>query len=168
MKEVLLRPERCVGCKSCELACVVVHSASLSLVGTLSEPSPPAKRIYAGIWEGRKFALNCRHCEYPLSMQVCPTGALSKDKITGIVAHNTALCIGCGMCQVSCPFGIISHPADSKTIVKCDRCPDRAVPACVEACHTQALLFADNEEYMKDKRSAVARQMLTTERAAAQ
>lgn len=167
MKEVLLRPERCVGCKSCELACAVAHSSSQTLLGAINESPLPVKRIYAGIWEGRKYALNCRHCEYPLCMQVCPTGALSKESGTGIVAHNTELCIGCGMCQVSCPFGIISHPAYSKTIVKCDRCPGRELPACVEACHTQALLFADNSEYMQARRSATARQMLNPEKSAA-
>ncbi len=168
MKEVLLRPERCVGCKSCELACVVTHSVSKSLLGAISETNPPTKLIFTGVWEGKKFALNCRHCEYPLCLQVCPTSALLKEKESGIVSHNQELCIGCGMCQISCPFGIISQRANSKTIVKCDRCPDLNIPACVEACPTQALLFLEPDEVMQWKRNSVAQQIFGQERQAVQ
>jgi Fe-S-cluster-containing hydrogenase component 2 len=45
---------------------------------------------------------------------------------------------------MACPFGVIQVSRQSPFIVKCDRCPDRAIPACVEACHTHALQLEDD------------------------
>jgi carbon-monoxide dehydrogenase iron sulfur subunit len=159
MKEVLIKPERCVGCKSCELACAVAHSRSRTLAGALTEKPAPRKRIYASQWESRKFPLNCRHCEEPLCVRVCPTGSMSKDRDTGVVSHQTALCLGCGMCELACPFGVIGRQAQGNIIVKCDRCPELEVPACVTACPTRALLFAEAGEILKSKREAVGEQL---------
>ena len=33
MKTVIVRPERCVGCLQCRLACAVEHSATKNLAG---------------------------------------------------------------------------------------------------------------------------------------
>lgn len=39
MKELLIQPEHCLGCRSCELACAVTHSNSKNLLLSLSEIS---------------------------------------------------------------------------------------------------------------------------------
>lgn len=161
LKEVFVRQERCLGCKSCELACAVAHSRSGSLFASLGESQNPRKRIYADYWQGRNFIINCRHCEEPLCARVCPTHALSKDLASGKVMQADERCIGCGMCQLACPFGVISRYLESKKTVKCDGCPDREIPACVGACPTRALLYVDSEALMQGKRQAVAQQLLT-------
>lgn len=159
VKEVLIKPEFCVGCKSCEIACAIEHSVSKTLFGALAEKPSPRKRVYACEWEGRKFPLNCRHCEEPFCARVCPTGALSKDPETGIVSHQSSKCIGCGMCELACPFGVIGRQALGSIIVKCDRCPDLEVPACVTACPTGALVFTEASEIWKVKRQSLGEQL---------
>ena len=36
--------------------------------------------------------------------------------------------------------------------LKCDLCPDRKVPACVEACPTGAIVFASGDEFAQQSR----------------
>jgi len=160
LKEVFVRQERCLGCKSCELACAVAHSRSGNLFASLGESQSPRKRIYADYWQGSNFIINCRHCEEPLCARVCPTHAICKDSASGKVVQAYERCIGCGMCQLACPFGVISRYLESKKTVKCDGCPDRETPACVVACPTRALLYVDSEELMQGKRQVVAQQLL--------
>lgn len=165
MKEVIVKQERCLGCKSCELACAVAHSLAGNLFACLSESPAPRKRIYTSSWQGRNFVINCRHCDEPLCARVCPTHAISKDPASGKVVQAAVRCIGCGMCQLACPFGVISRCLESKKTVKCDGCPDRKLPACVSACPTRALLYVDSEELMREKRLAVAQQLLAQDSA---
>jgi len=76
-------------------------------------------------------------------------------------------CIGCWMCVVACPYGLVGRDAERKVAIKCDReCVDeRGVPACVRACPTHALVFATVEEYdMIRRREFVAREISTVGR----
>jgi carbon-monoxide dehydrogenase iron sulfur subunit len=50
------------------------------------------------------------------------------------------------MCIMACPFGAIKRDPAAKIIVKCDMCPDREIPACVEACKTNAIEVVEVEE----------------------
>ena len=36
--------------------------------------------------------------------------------------------------------------------VKCDLCPDRPIPACVEACPTGAILFVEGDDFSHEAR----------------
>lgn len=159
MKEVFIKPELCMGCKSCEIACAVAHSTTNNLFAAVFEPDPPRKRVFACEAADKKIALQCRHCEEPFCVKVCPTQALTKDKESGLVLHRAERCIGCGMCQMACPFGLISRRANSKVIVKCDLCPDLDSPACVEACPTKALFVGDAGEVMNIKRKSLVKQL---------
>jgi carbon-monoxide dehydrogenase iron sulfur subunit len=64
------------------------------------------------------------------------------------------------MCAMVCQFGAISAHPRTGIAVKCDFCPDRLkrglTPACVEACPTQALLYGEEEDLSRAKRSASA------------
>jgi carbon-monoxide dehydrogenase iron sulfur subunit len=87
MKEVFVRLDRCLGCKSCEMACAVEHSAGKSLISAISEKPGPVRRVYVEMAEGQKMPLVCRHCEdapcvrcknldIPACVAACPTGTL--------------------------------------------------------------------------------------------
>ena len=156
MREVYVNVNRCLGCKSCEIACAVAHSASQSLFGAVFEPVPPRKRIYVQAVEQRSVPVNCRHCEEAACVKVCPTGAMQKNAATGVVSHDRARCIGCGFCEMSCPFGVINRYPESKIVAKCDLCPGLETPACVRACPTSAILFITSQEAQQKRRQLAA------------
>lgn len=157
---VFIDPTRCVGCRSCELACAVVHSQSKELFTAIKEYPKPKTRIrVVYLWDlGLPSPLNCRHCEQAPCIQVCPTRALERDA-DGAVILDPLKCIGCLTCAVACPFGIPEIDMYNKIMVKCDLCPDHRMagrpPACVEACPTGALMFGTVTEVMKKRKEAV-------------
>jgi len=161
MKELLIRNERCLGCRSCELACAVEHSQSRNLLGAISESPRPRYRVHVTSRGGDCLPLQCRNCEEAACLDACLSGALQRDE-RGIVVCDTALCVGCFMCVMVCPFGIITVAEPERRIVKCDRCPERAEPACVSACPTGALIYQEIDTAARERRSAVLERLKGT------
>ncbi|MBW1974584.1 MAG: 4Fe-4S dicluster domain-containing protein [Deltaproteobacteria bacterium] len=147
MKEIFVRLDRCIGCRSCELACAVEHSQAKKLELAIHETPKPKRRVYVEYIAGRKIPFLCRHCEDAPCVKACRTGALSQDPVTRVVTHDPKKCIGCWMCAMVCPYGVIGEEAERRIAVKCDRCPDREIPACVEACRTNALVYTEENEF---------------------
>ena len=94
--------------------------------------------------EGGKinFAVSCRHCEDPLCVKSCITGALKKED--GIITINQDKCVGCYTCILSCPYGAIM-PSNSGVVQKCELCTKNSCgePACVKACPNKAIVFEE-------------------------
>jgi anaerobic carbon-monoxide dehydrogenase iron sulfur subunit len=64
MKTVVVRPERCVGCHQCALACAVAHSSAQTLAEAITLVPSPASRIHLGAGPaGEAFPNRCRHCD---------------------------------------------------------------------------------------------------------
>jgi len=165
MKKVQINYERCIGCKHCEIACIIEHSSSKELFSCIEEQPYPKRFINVEVSDMQTYPVNCRHCDFPLCMNICPVSAIRKEK-DGTVLIEPSSCIGCGMCAMACPFGVIKYtvleaPAKTKrtVAVKCDGCRDRVkmgrLPACVEACKTGALSYESIEEYESKKRKEV-------------
>lgn len=152
MQEILVKLDRCLGCKSCELACAVEHSETGELFSAIFEASPPVARVFVEAGEEFNFPLQCRHCEDPRCVKGCISGALYRDDATGLVHHDQERCVGCWMCVMTCPFGVITQDRLQKVALKCDRCPDRDVPACVRACPTKAMTMEEVPAYLKGQR----------------
>jgi len=108
----------------------------------------------------------CNHCDNPPCVRVCPTGATFKRE-DGIVEMDMHRCIGCRYCVAACPYGSRSfnwrdpRPFIEKTdpdfptrmrgvVEKCNFCAERLargrMPACVEACKENCLVFGDLED----------------------
>ena len=151
MKELLIRAERCLGCRSCELACAVEHSTGKNLLAAIQENPKPQYRVHVTSDGKSALPLQCRNCEDAPCLSACLTGALQRDA-RGVVLCNNDLCIGCWMCIMVCPFGIISQNHSERRIVKCDRCPEREIPACVTACPSDALIYCEVNQEAEKKR----------------
>jgi carbon-monoxide dehydrogenase iron sulfur subunit len=164
MKTVFVNPERCVGCKHCQIACAVEHSESRNLYQALFEEHLPRPRILVapGLHLDTSFPNKCRHCDPAPCMTVCPTGALSRDTEIDAVLVDETKCIACAMCAMVCPFDVLTFYTTGikLTAIKCDNCIGRQhrgeIPACVEACKTGALVFGDLNELTKLARTKLA------------
>jgi carbon-monoxide dehydrogenase iron sulfur subunit len=148
MKRVLANLKLCLGCKTCELACAIEHSKSKELFKTIYEEKPPTKRVRVSKSELVPFPIRCQHCEDAPCVAACISGAMSKDK-DGRTVHDEDKCVGCWMCIMACPFGALARDDKKKVVFKCDLCPDRETPACVEACPTRALYFGTVNSFEK-------------------
>ena len=105
----------------------------------------------------------CNHCQSPPCVRVCPTKATFQGP-GGIVMMDYHRCIGCRYCMAACPYGARSfnwvdpgkhlqnpnpdYPARMKGVVeKCNFCEDRLakglLPACVEQCKNNEMVFGD-------------------------
>lgn len=93
--------KKCVGCQTCSIACKV---------GNFLPPGVLWNRVYD--YELGKYPNVTRHflprpcmqCEDAVCMTVCPTKATEK-RDDGIVWVDYDKCLGCGYCEVACPYG---------------------------------------------------------------
>jgi carbon-monoxide dehydrogenase iron sulfur subunit len=154
MKEIFCLVERCLGCRSCEIACAVEHSGAKELTAAIKEEPRPGYRVRVlcvdergGKVRLRSVALQCRQCEEPACVEACIAGGIVKDEADGVVRFDQAKCVGCWSCVMVCPYGAIVRLSGQGVAVKCDRCAGRETPACVEACPVRALVFVEPEEF---------------------
>lgn len=130
--------ERCVQCRTCEVACLSIHSIHQGVKW----------RRVIEIWFGefpdvtRKFfSLSCMHCRKPACVEVCPTGAIEKRAEDGIVVVDRDKCNGCQECLSACPYDIPQFGSDG-TMQKCDFCLELGKePVCAAHCPTGALHY---------------------------
>lgn len=88
------------------------------------------------------FAVSCRHCDEPLCVKGCITGALAIEN--GVIVINKDKCISCYTCILSCPFGAVS-PSDDGAIQKCELCikTKEGTPQCVSGCPNGAIVYEE-------------------------
>lgn len=155
---VLVDVKKCLGCKSCEIACAVAHSQSKVLTEAVAEDPAPSNRVWVEKGDSFVVPLQCRHCENAPCVAVCPTDALFRHDQESPVIVDSDRCIGCKWCVLACPFGVIRMDDESHVIVKCDQCFERMrrgePPACVSSCLTGALRFTNMAEVIQEKRKA--------------
>ena len=148
--------QKCIACRSCELQCAVEHSKSKNICKAVYEWPLPEGRVKVEAAADLSMPLQCRQCEDAPCVTVCPTKAVHRDHIEQPVLINGDLCIGCKMCILVCPFGVIGMDKAGKAVIKCDMCFERLkdgkLPACVMACPTKALQFKTLGEITADKR----------------
>ncbi len=164
MKRVFLDLSRCTGCRSCELACAVQHSRSQNLFEAIFESPPPRKRTYLESIDGIPYPGRCMHCSEAPCIEVCPVSAMYREEEFQTVRVDKERCMGCLMCAMVCPNGVIGFDPYKGVAIKCGLCRSRLregrVPACVESCPTGALSFGEFEELERQKRLRTARVVL--------
>jgi formate dehydrogenase iron-sulfur subunit len=176
-KAVLVDLNRCVGCRSCQVACKAWHdNPGESTQCSGSYENPP--QLSGDTWTLIKFdeveddagklhwvftKRQCMHCQHPACVSACPVTALHK-RDDGPVVYDAEKCIGCRYCMMACPFHIpkIHWDRSLPLIKKCDFCADRIdeglEPACVKACPTDALVFGERDELIADAEARISAQ----------
>lgn len=147
VKKILIREEYCMGCRLCEVHCITAHSKTKDIIKAYKGHDP---KISSGIYFEEigyiSFAIQCRHCEEPPCVESCLTGAMYINEKTGAVLHNKEKCIGCWMCIMVCPLGVIKIDLKNKRVSsKCDLCIENEFPACVKNCPNEAIIFIDEK-----------------------
>jgi carbon-monoxide dehydrogenase iron sulfur subunit len=155
MKRIFVDYKKCLACKACETACAVRHHPSRSMLGTLGDSATEINVRVLGV-EHEAFPLSCRHCDPADCLNACPSGALRRDPEGGEVFIDPAKCKACAMCAMVCTFDAISFkrthssPYGREVAYKCDLCRndvrEGGEPACVRACKSGALVYAEYEK----------------------
>jgi electron transport protein HydN len=151
--------EKCIGCRTCEIACAVSHNGSkISTAG--AAPGVFIPRLFVIVTEDLSAPVQCHHCVDAPCLNVCQMSAISR--VNGRTVVDTGRCVGCKLCLMACPFGAIEFvplPAGTRPIYpgdtakpeewarrrfyranNCDLCVHRTQgPACVETCPEKAL-----------------------------
>ena len=91
------------------------------------------------------FAVSCRHCDDPICVKSCITGALRREN--GVIRIDSSRCVGCYTCITVCPYGAIM-PSESGAVQKCELCMNNSFgePACVKGCPNKAIVFEEEAE----------------------
>lgn len=140
VKRIIIHEDKCVGCLSCTTACMQAQrTGSLFDLPLYNNVLPPRNRIYQR--GGKYFPVFCRHCDEPDCVAACMSGALVKNKETGLVDYDPQRCAACYMCVMQCRYG---HPTPDPTkhyVTRCTFCADtkQQEPQCVKACPTGAI-----------------------------
>ena len=130
----------CTRCDECVRACADTHGGLPRFVR-----------------EGDKYdnlliTKACYHCQDPVCLIGCPTGAIRRANVGNVVEINEDICIGCSHCADNCPYDAISmhdtggqwgpdalpkalRGQDRMLASKCDLCyTSESGPACVRNC----------------------------------
>lgn len=143
MKKIYVNEEWCLGCHLCEYNCAFANSGLSNMVKALKNNEiRPRIRVE----ENGKitYAVSCRHCEDPICIKSCISGAISKKDGTVVIDRNK--CIGCFTCILVCPYGAVTADSDH-AVRKCELCMEnsRDIPACVAGCPNNAIVFEERE-----------------------
>jgi len=175
---ILVDTAECIGCRHCEWACRVAHnlptddlenysnnevfkefrrpdSSSLTVVNEFKNEKNPLLPIHVKV--------QCMHCEIPACVSACIVGAFTKLE-DGSVVWDDDKCIGCRYCMVACQFQIPTYDYDRAIdphIRKCDLCYDRRkngqLPACVNICPNEALIFGKRSDILNIAKDRIKR-----------
>ena len=135
----------CVGCGACRAACFLENGlqAGTRRIYTWNDSAMPLMRVIS-------LSLACNHCEEPACAEGCPARAYTVEN-NGVVIHHADRCMGCGYCTWRCPYDAPKINDAKGYIEKCHLCYERTAegidPACVTACPTGALRFAEQEMF---------------------
>lgn len=147
-KAILFDASKCTGCRACQVACKSWNQRGYTRTncnGTYENPPELTSQSWMRIkfneedvgtpaspdirWFFTKY--QCMHCEEATCVNVCPTGATQKYKVSNtdseayVVMTDPKMCIGCNYCVATCPFQACRYDQREKGIFRCRLCFDR-------------------------------------------
>jgi len=166
---VLVDILKCTGCRKCEEACADANHLPRP---DINDKSVFEQRRTTGTdsWtvvnrfpsrNGYLYVKSqCMHCNQPACASACLVSAMKKTP-EGPVIWRGSKCMGCRFCMVSCPFDVPKFEYDSPVpkIQKCIFCRERLqkgqLPACVEGCPVEALVFGKRRDLIELARARI-------------
>ena len=165
-KAILYEASKCTACRGCQVACKEWNELPAEKTinrGTYENPpslSPDTwvKIKFMEVSKNGNGAIDwlfmrqaCLHCSDAPCVELCPSNALFKNEF-GFTEIDPSRCIGCGICEKFCPFGVPHVDYDTQKAKKCSFCWNRVAnglePACVKSCPTGALTFGDRQQLL--------------------
>lgn len=141
---IVVIPNRCSGCRVCELVCSESHEDRF-------HPSKARIQVLSFDETVQDIPVVCQQCEDAPCLEACPQDAISWNSETTAVIVDRELCIQCGSCVRACVIGLeqvkpehklaIRLDEDHEMPLKCDLCDGD--PQCVKFCPMEALVFTD-------------------------
>ncbi|MFO7666206.1 MAG: 4Fe-4S dicluster domain-containing protein [Desulfobacterales bacterium] len=146
-KVLAVDPQKCNGCRLCEIACSLFHDGEID---------PSRSRINVVEWnlKGIFLPVFCQHCADAPCKAACPKDAILWKDDWGRVVIDYDRCVSCQMCVAACPFGAIGFDKSREVVFKCDLCGGQ--PQCVNFCEPGAITFtyADRIPYPRIRKAA--------------
>ena len=141
MKRVYADEKWCIGCHLCEYNCAFANSGESNMVKALKN-KPVFPRITVEEDNKITYAVSCRHCDDPICVKSCISGALTSRG--GVIKIDKDKCIGCLTCILGCPYGAVSK-GENGVAQKCELCLENSCgePACVKGCPNRALVYEE-------------------------
>ena len=141
MKRVYVNEKWCLACHLCEYYCAFAGTGERDMARALKnlEIRPKIRIEEHG---NISFAVSCRHCDDPLCVKGCISGALTREN--GVITIDPDKCVSCFTCVLSCPYGAIS-PSANGAMQKCELClkTREGVPQCVQGCPNGAIVYEE-------------------------
>lgn len=167
-KGVLYDSARCKGCRGCEYDCADANGLPVPVptkdIKGIRKPDETRRTVINeyNTSKGKVFVkMQCMHCNEPACAAACLTQAMHKTQ-EGAVIWRGEKCMGCRYCMVSCPYDIpkFEYHSPNPKIQKCTMCYETRVqkgelPACVENCPNEALLFGTRRELVQEARRRI-------------
>jgi Fe-S-cluster-containing dehydrogenase component len=165
---ILYDSTKCAGCQTCESACAEANglpAPTEAMQPGVIRNTDESHRTVVNTFNSSKgeayLKKQCMHCNDPACTAACLTQAMHKTK-EGPVIWRGDKCMGCRYCMVSCPFDIPKFEYHSRNpkIEKCNMCYGRLtegkIPACVENCPAEALIFGKRRDLIKEARKRIS------------
>lgn len=90
---------KCIGCNTCSSACSQYNNIPSFLWRKVHDcgigKNSDKQRLF--------LPMSCMHCNNAPCLEVCPTKATYR-RHDGIVDIDYGFCVGCGYCEVACPY----------------------------------------------------------------
>lgn len=150
-KMIVIHPDRCTGCRVCELACSFWNEEVFN---------PALSRIFSFLFieDALYMPITCMQCDDAPCAAICPSKAITRNTATGVLNISPEKCFGCKMCMIACPFGVMAYNADQNIAIKCEQCDGE--PECVIFCVPGALEYRDVGVGMVAKRRSYAQKLM--------
>ncbi|GAB6064699.1 4Fe-4S binding protein [Deferrisoma palaeochoriense] len=134
IKTIRVNPDKCIGCRACELACSAFHAKP-----RYSSGNPARSRI-------RVVFDEINDIYFPIRSVVYTPAECAGRHAYELQGKQYPECAFCGNI---CPSRDYFYEPDSRLPLKCDMCettPPLDEPVCVAVCRVDALVYEEREE----------------------